>query len=117
MKNAERLSILKLREINGMLVLNLKTNGISFNNSNLYIISILKNPLEIIAHVLDKRFDIFGTENVNNEDSAPIEYITIHTIKQIIILFAVMNKKPPIKAVKFLSSTAYIILPHSIIVK
>jgi hypothetical protein len=111
------LSILKLSEINGMLVLNLKTNGISFRNINLYIISILKNPLETIAHVFDNRFDILGTENVNNEDSPPIKYITIHTIKQIIILFAVMNKKPPTKAIKFLSSTAYIILPHSVIVK
>ena len=41
----------------------------------------LNNPLETKAHVLDNRFDIFGTEKVNNEDNAPIKYIIIHIIK------------------------------------
>jgi len=75
------LSILKFSERKGILVLNLKNNGISFRKNNLYIIDILKNPLPTKAHVFDNPFDIFGTEYVNNEDSAPIKYITIHIIK------------------------------------
>jgi len=80
-KNAARLSILKLSERKGMLVVKLNSNGISFKKNNLYIINIFKNPLETNAHVFDKPFDILGKEYVNNEDSAPTKYINIHIIK------------------------------------
>ena len=90
-KKAARLSILKVSERKGIFVSKLKVNEISFKNNNLYIITILKNPLETKASVFDNLFDNLGTEYVSNEDSAPIKYNTTHIIKYSIRLFAVMN--------------------------
>jgi hypothetical protein len=81
-KNAARLSILKPIKRKG--ILELKPNFISLINNNLYIICMDKNPLDTKEQVFDKKFDIFGDEYVNIEDTAPIRYIPTDMIKQII---------------------------------
>jgi len=80
-KNAARLSMLKFNEKKGMFVLKSTVNEISFKKNNLYTITILKKPLETKAQVFDNRFDSFGAEYVNNEETAPIKYSTMHIIK------------------------------------
>ncbi|WP_242981204.1 hypothetical protein [Ruminiclostridium sufflavum] len=94
-KNAERLSILKLKEKKGILLVKFGDKEIFSANSSLSIINMLKNPLAATAHELESLFETLGDENVNKEDSAPIKYTTKHMLKQIVKLFAVMKQKPP----------------------
>lgn len=89
-KNAERLSILKLNDKKGVFVPTPKLRFMLFKKVILYNIINVKEALEIREKVFDSVFDNFGFLYVISEDKAPTRYSNIDIINAKTNWFAAM---------------------------
>lgn len=83
-KKADKLSILNLKLIKGMLLFKLKEIFRSSAEYSLYTMDKLSKIPAAIEKMLEVKFEILGFEYVANEESDPVIYNATHIMKLVV---------------------------------